>query len=101
MKLVLSLLTALLLYSAAAQSLPADFQLVWSDEFNSGIKPDTSKWNFEAGFIRNRELQWYQDENAYLHKGLLIIEGRREKRNNPRFNPQQNNWRDRLRNYHL
>jgi hypothetical protein len=35
--------------------------------------PDPEKWNFEHGFVCNRELQWYQRENAYCKGGVLII----------------------------
>jgi beta-glucanase (GH16 family) len=35
------------------------FKLVWSDEFNGTGLVDDTKWNYEAGFIRNNELQKY------------------------------------------
>jgi hypothetical protein len=40
------------------------YQLVWSDEFNNEGTPDLAKWEFETGFARNEEAQWYQKENA-------------------------------------
>lgn len=55
------------------------WKLVWSDEFN-GPTIDTSVWNYEIGFIRNKEPQYYTDraENSYIEKGNLVIETRRE-----------------------
>jgi hypothetical protein len=35
-----------------------------------------------------RNLQWYQPENAWCEKGLLITEGRRERKKNPSFEPE-------------
>ncbi|MGO4771282.1 family 16 glycosylhydrolase [Flavobacterium sp. W22_SRS_FK3] len=61
------------------------FQLVWSDEFNVNGIPDEKNWNYEMGFVRNQEAQWYQKENAYCKNGFLIIEARNESRANPNF----------------
>ena len=61
------------------------YKLVWSDEFNQDGKPDPKKWAFETGFVRNRELQWYQPDNARCADGLLIIEARRERIKNPNY----------------
>ena len=55
-----------------------EYKLVWSDEFNKDGRPDPCNWTYEIGFVRNRELQWNQPENARCENGLLIIEGRRE-----------------------
>ena len=60
-------------------------KLVWSDEFNKEGRPDPNKWTYERGFVRNQELQWYQPENARCENGMLIIEGRRERKENPRY----------------
>jgi beta-glucanase (GH16 family) len=67
--------------------------LVWNDEFISNGKPDTAQWTYENGFVRNNELQWYQPENATCMNGVLIIEGRREKRENPNYKDSSNNWK--------
>ncbi|MFT3748816.1 MAG: glycoside hydrolase family 16 protein [Agriterribacter sp.] len=69
------------------------YKLVWSDEFNNNGAPDTAKWNYEKGFVRNEEHQWYQPENAFCKNGLLIIEARREQKPNPLFKPGSNSWR--------
>lgn len=57
-----------------------DYQLVWSDEFNKDGCLDESIWNYEQGYARNEELQWYQSDNAWCQGGLLVIEARSEKR---------------------
>lgn len=62
-----------------------EYQLVWNDEFNINGVPDEKNWNYETGFVRNRENQWYQKENAYCADGSLIIEARKENRVNPNF----------------
>ncbi|MBN2593555.1 MAG: glycoside hydrolase family 16 protein [Sedimentisphaerales bacterium] len=64
-----------------------EFKLVWSDEFNKDGRPDPNNWTYEQGFVRNQELQWYQPENARCENGMLIIEGRRERKQNPRYRP--------------
>ncbi|MCV9387363.1 glycoside hydrolase family 16 protein [Reichenbachiella ulvae] len=70
-----------------------EYQLIWSDEFEGEGKPDTTFWSFERGFVRNEELQWYQDENASLENGLLVINGKREDFPNPNYDAQSSNWR--------
>lgn len=70
-----------------------DLELVWHDEFESDGYPDPENWNYEYGFVRNRELQWYQPQNAYCKNGMLVIEGRREKISNPNYNPLSDDWR--------
>ncbi|HYW33881.1 MAG TPA: glycoside hydrolase family 16 protein [Balneolaceae bacterium] len=72
---------------------PKGYKLVWHDEFNQGSKPDTSTWSYEHGFVRNKELQWYQPENAYLKDDKLVIEGRRERVKNPAYDSTSSDWR--------
>jgi len=43
---------------------PRQFELVWADEFDRDGRPDSNKWTYERGFVRNEELQWYRPENA-------------------------------------
>lgn len=71
------------------------YTLVWADEFNKGGAPDTSNWNYEKGFVRNEELQWYQQENASCEKGLLVIEGRKESKPNPLYEAGKVGWKNR------
>jgi beta-glucanase (GH16 family) len=67
-------------------------KLVWNDEFNNYGKPDSAIWIYENGFVRNQELQWYQQNNARCANGLLTIEGRKEKIKNPGFIAGSKNW---------
>jgi len=68
------------------------WQLVWSDEFNGEGRPDEASWNFEMGFVRNHEDQWYQAENAFQKDGKLIIEARKEHRDNPIYQSGSPHW---------
>lgn len=56
-----------------------EMELVWSDEFEKEGLPDPSKWTYEEGFVRNRELQYYtreRAENARIEDGRLVLEAR-------------------------
>jgi beta-glucanase (GH16 family) len=71
---------------AMADGPPEDgYRLAWADEFDKDGGLDEKDWTFERGFVRNHELQWYQPENATCRGGLLVIEGRREKKPNPTY----------------
>lgn len=64
------------------------WKLVWSDEFEKDGAPDPAKWNYEVGFVRNQELQFYtkdRRENARVENGSLVIEGRKERFANPTY----------------
>lgn len=96
------LLSPVFIYSQENRSVSPDFdpphsvpgmKLVWNDEFNVDGKPDPGSWRYEKGFARNRELQWYQEENANCINGLLVIEGRREKVKNPDFSAGSGSWK--------
>jgi beta-glucanase (GH16 family) len=71
---------------------PKGMKLVWNDEFNRGTEPDTAFWRYEKGFVRNQELQWYQEDNASVANGVLLIEGRREKVKNPGYVEGSSRW---------
>lgn len=79
------------IYLLAVSSAFADgWKLVWSDEFDKPGPPDPTKWNYETGFIRNREAQYYtwaRPENARVENGMLVIEARKEQFKNPDYNP--------------
>lgn len=71
-----------------------EWRLVWSDEFTKEGRPDPETWNFEQGFVRNHEDQWYQEQNAWQQDGLLIIEARREQDlPNPIYQPNHRHWK--------
>ena len=50
--------------------------LIWADEFDVDGLPDPARWDYEAGYVRNNELQYYtraRQENARIEGGMLII----------------------------
>lgn len=77
----------------AQQDMVAAYKLVWADEFNTDGAPDPCNWDYERGFVRNQELQWYQPENARCEDGLLVIEARRERLPNPYYDPNSRDWK--------
>jgi len=70
---------------AAAIVAPAGYKLVWHDEFEVDGPPNPADYNFEKGFARNEEAQWYQSDNATVKDGLLVIEARKETVQNPNY----------------
>lgn len=73
----------------------AEWELLWSDEFDYKGLPDPAKWDYEEGLVRNQELQYYtraRKENARVEDGMLVIEARKEKWANPRYRPGSANW---------
>ena len=55
--------------------------LLWHDEFDYTGLPNPKYWNYEEGFVRNKEPQYYtkaRRENAHVEGGNLIIEARKE-----------------------
>jgi beta-glucanase (GH16 family) len=67
--------------------------LVFNEEFNYTGKPDSTIWNYEKGFVRNNELQWYQADNANVKGGRLLIEGKRTDFPNPNYVENSHNWK--------
>ena len=60
---------------------PARWALEWADEFTGGPAPDLRTWSYEAGYVRNKEEQFYttdRRENARVENGRLVIEARRD-----------------------
>lgn len=70
------------------------WRLVWSDEFDHDGPLDSCSWNYEEGFMRNHEAQWYQPANAYCKDGCLVIEARVEQgeRKSPVYEPGSKRW---------
>lgn len=64
---------------------PKGYHLVWNDEFD-GKTIDSTKWDFQLGTGSqygltdwgNNEQEYYTDQNAFLEKGNLVIEARKE-----------------------
>jgi beta-glucanase (GH16 family) len=69
-------------------------KLVFSEEFNYTGKPSSAIWNYETGFRRNKELQWYQSENVTCKDGRLLIEGKKVDFQNPNYVANSNNWKE-------
>jgi beta-glucanase (GH16 family) len=65
---------------------PADYKLVWSDEFN-GTALDTSNWTCEIGIGDPVGMpgigQYYYDKNITVNNGLCTIEARKETTSGP------------------
>ncbi len=85
MKTFLFLLFCIFLPSTALAQ-PEGMRLVWHDEFEGTGKPDSTKWKYETGYMRNHEAQWYNgDKNCFLDgEGHLVIEARRHE-GEPRY----------------
>jgi len=60
----------LLLVSPAFCAEP--WKLVWSDEFNTNGPPNPANWNYDRGFVRNEERQWYPATAGAEHSRLLV-----------------------------
>ncbi len=67
------------------------YTLVWHDEFDTDGRP-SDEWSYERGFVRNEELQWYQEDNATVEGGCLVIEGRSETVQNPYYDSDSSDW---------
>ena len=90
------MIKAIVLSSFLCSPLTAEeYKLVWSDEFNTAGKLDTSKWKFEEGFIRNFEAQYYtknRAKNARVEQGNLVLEAHKEAFENAAFEQHSTQW---------
>lgn len=84
---------ALLAWCALASVSAQEWKLVWSEEFNKKDRLNEATWNYENGYARNEEAQWYQPDNAFCKGGKLIIEARKEHRENPLYEAGSRDWR--------
>lgn len=53
----------------------------WADEFDTPGSPDPVNWDYETGFVRNQEAQYYtrgRPENAVVEGGHLVITALKE-----------------------
>ena len=75
-----ALLIIIPLFSFDKKKKKKDRKLVWSEEFNYTGSPDPEKWDYEIGYIRNGELQYYtkRPENIRVEDGHLVIEARND-----------------------
>lgn len=87
---------ALVVLALGASASAAGWKMVWHDEFDKDGPPDAANWDYERGFVRNNELQYYQPENATCRGGYLVIEARREHKANPDYRPGgRGGWKNR------
>jgi beta-glucanase (GH16 family) len=89
------LIVAVILLSCSGVSPAAQWKLVWADEFTANGLPDSTKWTYEEGYVRNQERQYYtreRAENARAENGLLILEARKEQFPNARYQAGSENW---------
>jgi beta-glucanase (GH16 family) len=80
--------------AADPASPPPGYKLVWSDEFDYQGLPDPAKWDYEEGYVRNNEAQFYtraRQENARVENGVLVIEARKEHFKKPQSNANRGN----------
>src|SRR6478736_3980425 len=71
-------------------------KLVWSDEFNYTGLPDSIKWGYEHGHIRNNEKQYYtlaRKENVFVRDGVLEIKGMKENYPNEFYQKGSDDWK--------
>ena len=94
MKIYLGVICALMCAAVTAEESKA-WKLVWADEFNIDGKPNPKNWAYEKGFVRNNEFQWYQEDNAFCEKGMLVIEARHESKANPNYKKGSDRWQQR------
>ena len=70
-------------------------KIVWRDEFNHNGLPDSTKWGYEVGFVRDIEKEFYTNkrlENAKVENGNLVITGLKENYPNPMFLKYRKNY---------
>ena len=93
-----NILAGLILAAGSLSTEAQEWKLVWSEEFDRPGRVDEAVWNYEEGFMRNHEDQWYQRDNAWCEDGCLVIEARREAtaRPNPRYDSHSERWPQRV-----
>lgn len=84
--------------SLAMSKAEESWELVWEEEFEYTGLPDSTRWVYETGWLRNQEEQWYagpESGNIVVNDGLLTIEAKQvPKRNNPTYKPGGEKWRE-------
>lgn len=77
----------------SAPKIKDGYHLVWNDEFNTEGSPNKLDWQFEHGFVRNEELQWYSEANATCENGVLLIKALKQTISNDQFDSSSSDWR--------
>ncbi len=70
------------------------YELVWSDEFDIDGPPSSADWNYEMGYVRNNEDQYYSnsEENCIIRDGSLVITARKDHDGYPYTSSSINTW---------
>lgn len=95
-RILIPLASVLFPANAAETTIPPrdpGYKLVWADEFDKDGPPDPNKWKSETGFERNEELQWYQPDNSRCQGGMLVIEAKKIRVENPAYIHGSRDWR--------
>lgn len=90
----LVLMALSLIFPANALAQDDGWHLVWQDEFDVDGIPDSTKWTYERGYVRNEELQWYTPENVFQRDGHLVIEARPADFSCPLYKEGSTHWRN-------
>ena len=72
------------------------WKLSWSEEFDKDGLVDENTWNYEVGFVRNHEPQYYtraRKENCCVKDGVLTITARKEPWQNEFYGKQKSGWK--------
>lgn len=69
------------------------YKLVFQEEFDKGDVPNPEVWEFETGFCRNHEDQYYQAANAAVRDGNLVITAKKEQVKNMAYQPGSSDWK--------
>ncbi|WP_214071666.1 glycoside hydrolase family 16 protein [Mucilaginibacter sp. dw_454] len=88
MKTIVFLIALLCLSILSSAQKTSKRKLVFDDEFNYSGLPDSTKWGYEKGFVREKEPQYYTEkrlQNCRVENGMLVIEGIKEQFPNPGF----------------
>lgn len=96
-KNILLLILAATAFQVTQAQKKKGWKLVWKDEFNRKRLPDTRKWGYEVGHIRNMEQQYYTDarpENIRVEKGCLTIRGQKEDYPNAAYRAGSERWQE-------
>ncbi|QDU34640.1 Beta-glucanase precursor [Poriferisphaera corsica] len=93
-----AIFSTLILLVSTATAADQTWQLDWSDEFDYQGLPNPRNWNYEEGFVRNHETQYYtqaRKKNARVEDGKLIIQVHQEEHRNPKYSPnaKPSDWR--------
>ena len=79
------------------------YKLVFAQEFSTPGLPDADVWNFEDGYMRNHEDQYYsqreENPNAYVRDGVLVIEAREEAIRNKHYTKYGTSWQSKKGQY--